>query len=90
MTVPEGTNDSPESDSLSFEEAYRRLNEMAESLEEGGVSLSDAMSRYEEGMELVRLCNRLLDEAELRITNLRDSFSSPSADIEDSEDDLPF
>ena len=89
MTVPEGTNDSPESDSLSFEEAYRRLNEMAESLEDGGVSLSDAMSRYEEGMELVRLCNRLLDEAELRITNLRDSSSAPSADIEDSEDDLP-
>ena len=90
MTVPEGTNDSPESDSLSFEEAYRRLNEMAESLEEGGVSLSDAMSRYEEGMELVRLCNRLLDEAELKITNLRDSFSAPSADVEDSDDDLPF
>ena len=90
MTVPEGTNDSPESDSLSFEEAYRRLNEMAESLEDGGVSLSDAMSRYEEGMELVRLCNRLLDEAELRITNLRDSSSAPSADIEDSEDGLPF
>jgi exodeoxyribonuclease VII small subunit len=90
MTGPEDSSDSPESDSLPFEEAYRRLNEMAESLEEGGVSLSDAMSRYEEGMELVRLCNRLLDEAELRITNLRDSFSSPSADIEDSEDDLPF
>ena len=90
MTVSEGSSDSPESDSLSFEEAYRRLNEMAESLEEGGVSLSDAMSRYEEGMELVRLCNRLLDEAELRITNLRDSFSAPSADIEDSEDALPF
>ena len=90
MTVPEGSSDSPESDSLSFEEAYRRLNEMAESLEEGGVSLSDAMSRYEEGMELVRLCNRLLDEAELRITNLRDSSSAPSADIEDAEDDLPF
>ncbi len=90
MTVPEGSSDSLESASLSFEEAYGRLNEMAESLEEGGVSLSDAISRFEEGMELVRLCNRLLDEAELRITNLRDSSSAPSGDIEDSEDDLPF
>ncbi len=90
MTVPQDFSESSDLDSLSFEDAYRRLNEMAESLEEGGVSLSDAMARYEEGMHLVRLCNRLLDEAELRITNLRDSFSAPDDQMEDSIDELPF
>ena len=90
MTAPQNSGESSDLDSLSFEEAYRRLNEMAESLEEGGVSLSDAVARYEEGMQLVRLCNRLLDEAELRITDIRDSFSAPDADTVEPEDGPPF
>ena len=90
-----GAGDSPDIDSLSFEEAYRRLSEMAEFLEDGGVSLSEAVVRYEEGMQLVRLCNRLLDEAELRISNINDSAANgsfPGLDDEQvvDEDDLPF
>ena len=93
-----GAGGSPEStdlESLSFEEAYRRLSEMAEFLEDGGVSLSEAVARYEEGMQLVRLCNRLLDEAELRISNINDSAANdsvPEPDEEElvDEDDLPF
>ena len=71
-----------ELDTLSFEEAFLRLNEMAESLDDGGLSLADATARYEEGMNLVRRCNQLLDEAELKITNLKDSFSSNSDEEE--------
>ena len=43
-------------DSLAFEEAFRRLGEMAESLEQGGLTLADATARYQEGMDLVRRC----------------------------------
>ena len=67
---------------LSFEEAFQRLNEMAESLDDGGLSLADATARYEEGMNLVRRCNQLLDEAELKITNLKDSFAQASDEEE--------
>ncbi len=94
MTNSAGADDptDPESlpiDSLAFEEAFRRLSEMAESLEDGGLTLALATARYEEGMNLVRRCNRLLDEAELKITNLRDSFSPPSSEQErDQEEDL--
>ena len=70
----------PEVISLSFEEAFRRLSEMAESLEDGGLTLADATARYEEGMGLLRRCNQLLDEAELKITNLRDAYAAPAAD----------
>ena len=70
----------PEVISLSFEEAFRRLSEMAESLEDGGLNLADATARYEEGMSLLRRCNQLLDEAELKITNLRDAYAAPTAD----------
>ncbi len=69
----------PEVISLSFEEAFRRLSEMAESLEDGGLNLADATARYEEGMSLVRRCNQLLDEAELKITNLKDAYAGASA-----------
>ena len=66
----------PDVDSLSFEEAFLRLNEMAQSLEDGGLSLNDATARFAEGMDLVRRCNQLLDEAELKITTLKDALSA--------------
>ena len=63
-------------ESLSFEEAFRRLGEMAESLEQGGFTLSEATARYEEGMSLVRRCNQLLNEAELKISSLKDAHAA--------------
>ena len=82
MTNSTAAEDSNGIDSLSFEDAFRQLSEMAESLEDGGLTLAQATARYEEGMNLVGRCNRLLDEAELKITNLRDSFSPSSSDQE--------
>jgi exodeoxyribonuclease VII small subunit len=67
-------------DSLSFEEAFRRLDEMAASLDEGGLDLAVATARYEEGMSLVRRCSQLLDEAELKITSLKDAYAAPQGD----------
>ena len=63
-------------ESLSFEEAFRRLGEMATGLEDGGLTLAEATARYEEGMNLVRHCNKLLNEAELKISNLKDAHAA--------------
>ena len=82
MTNSTAAEDPTGIDSLSFEDAFRRLSEMAESLEDGGLTLAQATARYEEGMNLVGRCNRLLDEAELKITNLRESFSPSAPDQE--------
>ena len=68
----------PDVDSLSFEEAFGRLNEMAQLLEDGGLSLNEATARFAEGMDLVRRCNQLLDEAELKITTLKDGMVGAS------------
>ena len=73
-------------DSLTFEDAFNRLSEMASSLEEGGLTLADATARYEQGMSLVRRCNQLLEQAELKITELKDSYNQASAS---SEEDVP-
>ena len=70
---------SPNLDELSFEEAYRRLGEMVETLESGGLPLAEATGVYEQGMALVQHCNQLLNQAELKITQLRDSYPGPPA-----------
>lgn len=61
--------------SLSFEQAYQRLGELAKSLDAGGLTLAEAIARYEQGMVLVRHCNQLLDATELKITSLKDAYS---------------
>ena len=50
-----------------FEEAYERLRESVEELEAGPLGLEEAIARYEEGMRLARLCNEMLDRAEVRL-----------------------
>ena len=60
----------------SFEHSFERLSEMAEQLEAGGLTLAEATSRFEEGMRLVQFCNQLLNDAELKITELKESYAS--------------
>jgi exodeoxyribonuclease VII small subunit len=62
-----------------FEDLYRRLEETVEKLEKGGLSLEQSIALYEEGMELAKRCQAILDGAELRITKLRESFAQPEA-----------
>lgn len=57
-------------DHLAFEEAYTRLEHTVQRLESGGLSLDEALALYEEGMRLAGLCARLLDAAELRISQV--------------------
>ena len=68
-----------ESQPLSFEDALRQLAEIAEGMEQGGLTLAEATARFEQGMKLVRHCNQLLDKAELEITQLKDSYQHPGA-----------
>lgn len=51
----------------SFEEAFRRLEEIVEQLEKGELSLDDSIRLFEEGIKLARLCTRRLEEAERQI-----------------------
>ncbi len=57
-------------ETLSFEDTYRRLEEIIQKLEEGTLSLDESVSLYEEGMQLARHCGQKLDAAELKITEV--------------------
>ena len=83
----------PDIASLSFEQAFQRFVELADSLDAGGLTLAEATGRYEQGMVLVRRCNQLLDATELKITNLKDAyaqgFDSPAGQDQDENDPPP-
>ena len=72
---------------ITFEEAFRRLEELVQTLEEGKLPLEDIRRLYEEGMNLAKLCNRMLNATELRITELRDSFMEDMAETEPENDE---
>ena len=61
-------------DDLSFEKAMTQLDETVRSLGDGGLSLLDAISLFEKGMKLARLCSERLAEAELKITRIQTAY----------------
>jgi exodeoxyribonuclease VII small subunit len=54
-------------DSLTFEAALKRLEEVLDSLEHGELPLEEAMHAFEEGVGLVRVCHQKLDEVDRRV-----------------------
>ena len=56
---------------LQFEDALQRLEAVVEKLEAGNVPLDAALSYYEEGGSLIRLCNEKLDAAQQRVEAVR-------------------
>lgn len=67
-----------------FEELYKKLEDTVEKLEKGGLSLEQSIALYEEGMELAKQCQSVLDNAEQRITKLRESFAAPPPETEEA------
>ncbi len=55
---------------LTFEEALRQLETIAEQIEQGKIGLEESITKYEEGMALVKQCQGILAKAELRIEKL--------------------
>jgi len=56
---------------LSFEEALKQLEAIAEQIEQGKVGLEESIARYEQGMALVRQCREILSRAEHKIQQLQ-------------------
>lgn len=52
---------------IKFEEAIKKLEKIVEDLENGDLSLDDALKKYQDGMEMARLCNQRLENAKKKI-----------------------
>lgn len=58
-------------DALSFEKALKRLEEIVNSLEEGKeITLDEMISSYSEGLQLARVCQQKLSDAELKVKEI--------------------
>ncbi len=57
-----------------IEEALKRLETIAEQLEDPELDLDQAVKLYEEGLRLYERCAKKLDAADLRITQLADAL----------------
>ena len=52
---------------LSFEQALKDLERIAEDLESEDISLDVSLKNYEEGMKLIAVCNKKLQEAKKKV-----------------------
>jgi len=55
---------------LSFEEAFKELEDVVRRLEGGGLTLDETIALFERGMKLAEHCGQKLDEAELKVSQL--------------------
>jgi exodeoxyribonuclease VII small subunit len=63
-----------------FEQCFRRLQEVVQTLSEGSLTLEEALSSFEEGMRLADTCARMLDEAELRLERVSERVARAAAE----------
>lgn len=56
---------------MTFEEAFRRLQEAVARLEAGDLPLEEALCVFERGVQLARWCGAYLNQAELRVRQLQ-------------------
>lgn len=52
---------------MKFEEALKKLEKIVENLEDGNLSLDDALGKYEEGIRLSKMCAKKLEVAKKKV-----------------------
>ena len=67
MSQEDQTRQDETQDDRSFEECLQSLEKVVERIEGGELSLEDSLATFEEGVRLVRSCNRKLSDVERRI-----------------------
>lgn len=55
---------------ITFEDALLKLEDVVNTLEKGSLSLDDSLARFEEGISLSRMCNKMLKEAKQKVEKL--------------------
>jgi len=53
-----------------FEQSMARLEQIVRSMERGDVALEESLKLFQEGTELVRQCQKLLEDAKLQVKKI--------------------
>lgn len=59
-----------EKENINFEDAMKKLEEIANELERNDLDLDTSVLKFEEGMKLSKQCSKMLEEAEKKISVL--------------------
>jgi len=70
MAAKDKKQESSEPAAASFEDNLRKLEEIVQRLEEGNLALDESLRLYEEGIQAFRNCQKMLDEADLKVRKL--------------------
>ena len=70
-----------------FEESMARLEQIVRAMERGDVALEESLKLFQEGTELVRSCQKLLDEAQLQVKMIMTAADGSPVE-EDFRDEL--
>jgi exodeoxyribonuclease VII small subunit len=75
---------------VKFEEALKKLEKIVEDLEKGNLTLDEALKKYQEGIELTRVCSARLENAKKKIDvlskNKKGEFELKSEDALDASE----
>lgn len=75
---------------LSFEQALANLQEIVARLESGDLTLEVTITDFQKGSALAAQCQKMITEAELRITELVDATAHEPAFRESASEEVPF
>ena len=67
-------------DTVNFEASLQKLKKIIEKLEGGDISLEESVKSFEEGIGLVKECQKQLSQAELKVKKLLDSGDTVDLD----------
>ena len=70
----------------SFEESMIRLEQIVRAMERGDVALEESLKLFQEGTELVRSCQQLLDNAQMQVNMIM--TASDGSPVEEAFDDV--
>ena len=57
-------------ESKTFEENLQRLEQIVRAMERGDAPLDESLKLFQEGTELVRLCGKMLDDAQIQVNKV--------------------
>ena len=67
-------------DTVNFESSIKKLEQIVAKLEDGDISLEESVKSFEEGVGLVKECQKQLSAAELKVKKLLDNGDTVDLD----------
>jgi exodeoxyribonuclease VII small subunit len=72
---------------LSFEQAAARIDEIVKLLERGDAPLDKSLALFEEGAGLIKICGKMLDDAEQRVVRLQKGTDGEPEEVAFDDED---